>query len=56
MPFLDTVLVIVIIGFLILLTWSRVMKQTMLETVKEIMEMFKGGAEETVENISQPIQ
>ena len=39
MPFLDSFLVVTIIIFIILLVWSRVQSQTMLDTVVEIRDM-----------------
>lgn len=50
MPTLDTILVVTIILFIILLVWSRVMDQSMLDTLREIKEfiseVFGGAAEQ----------
>jgi len=46
MAWLDTFLVISIILFLILIVWSRIMGQRMLDTIveiKEILASLKGG-------------
>lgn len=40
MGWLDTTLVIAIIGLILLLTWSRVMDQTMTDTLNEIKDFF----------------
>lgn len=40
MSFFDIALVVSILLFIILIVWSRVMQQTMLDTVKEIKEMI----------------
>ena len=40
MALVDTFIVLTIVIFLILLTWSKVMDQSMLDTVKEIFEIF----------------
>lgn len=34
--FLDTTLVVIILVFLALIVWSRIMRQSMLETLREI--------------------
>lgn len=39
MASVDTFLVIIIVLFIILLVWSRVMQQSMLDTLVEIKEM-----------------
>jgi len=39
---LDTTLVIIILTFIILWVWSRVMQQKMLDTLNEIKEFIKG--------------
>lgn len=39
---LDTVLVVVILAFLGLVVWSRVMNQSMYDTAMEIKDIFKG--------------
>ncbi len=36
----DTLLVVVILIFLGLIVWSRIMRQTMLETVRELKQMM----------------
>ena len=41
MTWLDVSIVIVIVLFLILIVWSRIMHQTMLDTVTEIKDMLK---------------
>lgn len=44
MALLDTVLIFIILSFLILLVWSKVMHQTMIETlyqIKEFIQSFK---------------
>lgn len=47
MTWIDTVLVVGIVGFLILIVWSKVMGQSMLDTVIEIksiaVTVFTGG-------------
>ena len=43
MTFLDTVLVFGVLFLIVLLVWSRVMQQTMLQTVVEIKEILKGA-------------
>lgn len=40
MAWLDVSLVILIILFIILLVWSKIMQQSMLDTVVEIKEMI----------------
>jgi hypothetical protein len=41
MPLLDTLLVLSIVLFLIFLIWSKAMGQTMLDTFKELVGMFR---------------
>ena len=41
MPFIDMTIIIVIILFIILLVWSQVQKQRMIDTVIEIKDMIK---------------
>jgi hypothetical protein len=41
MAWVETGITIFIVTFLILLVWSRVQSQSMLDTVKEIIEIFK---------------
>jgi len=48
MTWVDTSLVIIIVLFLILLIWSRIMGQKMLDTFKEIVEMLK--------SLKQPVE
>lgn len=43
MTWVDTALVIIIILFLIMIIWSRVMGQRMIDTFNEIKEMFRGN-------------
>lgn len=46
MAYIDSLLVIIIMLLIILLIWSRVMNQTMLDTMKEIREIIVGGKDE----------
>ena len=41
MMWVDTLLVIIIILFIILIVWSRVMGQRMIDTITEIKEIVK---------------
>ena len=41
----DTLIPVGVIVFIILIVWSRVQNQSMLDTVNEIKEMFKGGTD-----------
>jgi len=46
MTFFDTSIVIVIVLFLILIIWSRIMNQKMLDTMKEILSFVREVKEE----------
>jgi len=41
MPILDMTIIVVILVFIILLVWSQVQKQRMIDTVIEIKDMIK---------------
>lgn len=43
---IDTWLVVIILVFILLITWSRIMKQSVSDTVKEIKSMVVGDKEE----------
>ena len=42
MAWLDTLLIIIILTFLILIVWSRVMGQSMKDTILEIKDIIVG--------------
>lgn len=44
--FIDTIVTISILLLLMLVMWSKVMKQTMLDTINELKEMFLGDVDE----------
>lgn len=41
MAWLDTLIIVLLLTFIGLLVWSRVQHQTMLDTIKEIKQIFK---------------
>ncbi len=45
MSFIDTALVVSIITFIVLMIWSKLQQQKMLDTLNEIKEFIKGFKE-----------